>query len=70
MDVGSLEGDALTRWYLRSPGEIDQEREDAAAERYQNFFYGPSGTDPDAGVAQGAPAGDGDVDPDLAVSLP
>jgi hypothetical protein len=70
IDVGSLEGDALTRWYLRSPAEIEQEHQDAAAKRYQDFFYGTSDTDPDAESAREAPGADHDVDPDLAVSLP
>lgn len=70
IDLGSLEGDALTRWYLRSPAEIEQERQDAAAKRHQDFFYGTFGADPDAGFAQEAPAADHDADPDLAVSPP
>lgn len=70
IDVGSLEGDSLTRWYLRSPAEIEQAREDAAAKRYRNFFYGPSGADQDAGFAREAPAADHDVDPNSAVALP
>lgn len=69
MDVGSLEGDELTRWYLRSPAEIEQERQAAAAKRYQDFFYGPSGTDPDPGFARELPAADHDVDPGFARSL-
>jgi len=70
MDVGSLEGDALTRWYLRSPAEVEQQREDEAAERYQSFFYGTSGLGPDVGFAREAPGADRDVDPDFAASLP
>lgn len=69
-DPESLEGDELTRWYLRSPADIEQERQAAAAKRYQDFFYGPSGTDPDPGFAREMPAADHDVDPDFAVSLP
>jgi hypothetical protein len=38
IDPGALEGDALRRWYLRSPADIEQERQDAAAQRYQDFF--------------------------------
>lgn len=70
IDVGSLEGDALTRWYLRSPAEIEQEREDAAAKRYQDFFSRPSGADPDAGFSGEAPATDRDVSYDFAGPLP
>jgi len=39
-DPASLEGDALTQWYQRSPADIEQERQAAAARRYQDFFYG------------------------------
>jgi hypothetical protein len=42
-DPESLEGDALRRWYLRSPAEVEQERQAAADRRYQDFFYGASG---------------------------
>ena len=70
IDVGSLEGDALARWYLRSPADIEQEREDAAAKRYQTFFYGPSGANPDAVTARDAPAADRGVDHNLAEPLP
>jgi len=67
IDVGSLEGDALTRWYLRSPADIEQERQAAAAKRYQDF-YGAFGPDPDPGFAREMPSMDHDVDPGFAVS--
>jgi hypothetical protein len=70
MDVGSLEGHALTRWYLRSPAEIEREREDAAAKRYQDFFSRLSGADPDAGFSGETPAADREVDYDFAGTLP
>ena len=38
IDPARLDGDALTRWYLRSPANIDQERQTAAAHRYDDFF--------------------------------
>lgn len=69
-DPGSLEGDELTRWFLRSPADIEQERQAAAAKRYQDFFYGPSGTDPDPGFAREMPGMHPDVDPGFGVSLP
>ena len=69
IDPGSLEGDALTRWYLRSPSEIEQERQAAAARRNQDFFYGPYGSDPEPGFSAGAPRLGWDVDPDIAVPL-
>jgi hypothetical protein len=65
IDVGSLEGDALARWYLRSPADIEQERQTAAAKRYQDVFYGPSGTDPDPGFAREMPSMDHDVEPNV-----
>lgn len=45
-DPGSLDGDALTQWYLRSPADIEQERQAAADRRYQNYFYGSDETRP------------------------
>jgi hypothetical protein len=38
IDPARLDGDALTQWYLRSPAEIEQERQAAAAQRYADFF--------------------------------
>lgn len=40
IDPARLYGDALTRWYLRSPADIEQERQAAAAARYDAFFGG------------------------------
>ncbi|HEX3364994.1 hypothetical protein [Phenylobacterium sp.] len=62
IDPARLEGDALTRWYLRSPDDIEQERQEAAAQRYQNFFGGNAGVDPDPGLDAGleTPSQDGD----------
>ena len=40
IDPARLEGDALTRWYLRSPAEVEQERQAAAAQKYDDFFGG------------------------------
>ena len=37
-DPATLEGDALTQWYLRSPDEVEQQRQAAASERYQSYF--------------------------------
>ena len=38
VDPARLEGEALRRWYARSPDEIDDERKRAAATRYDSFF--------------------------------
>jgi hypothetical protein len=46
IDPARLDGDALTRWYLRSPADIEEERQAAAAQRYDNFF-GNAGQPPD-----------------------
>jgi hypothetical protein len=46
IDPARLDGDALTRWYLRSPADTEEERQAAAAQRYDNFF-GNAGQPPD-----------------------
>jgi len=38
IDPARLEGDDLTRWYLRSPTDVEEERRAAAAGRYADFF--------------------------------
>jgi hypothetical protein len=70
IDPGSLEGDALTQWYLRSPAELERERQAAAAKRYQDFFYGPRAGSGDLGRASAtsAPASASDADPRSAAS--
>ena len=40
IDPARLNGDALTRWYLRSPADIEQEQRAAAAQKYDSFFGG------------------------------
>jgi len=40
IDPARLEGDALNRWYLRSPAEIEEERRQAASRAYDAFFSG------------------------------
>jgi hypothetical protein len=45
VDPAGLEGDALTRWYRRTPQQIAEERRRAAAEAYDRFFY-PTPSDP------------------------
>ena len=67
VNPGSLEGEALARWYLRSPEEIEQERQAEAAARYREFFGRPSGADPDES-ADGEPGPDGSSD--VATSAP
>ena len=38
IDPARLSGDALSRWYLRSPADIEQERRAGSARRYDDFF--------------------------------
>jgi hypothetical protein len=70
IDPGSLEGDALVRWYQRSPAEIEQERQAAAARRYQDFFYGRTHSDPDLRLDRAAPAPNRNATIDSAASVP
>jgi hypothetical protein len=45
IDPARLNGDALRRWYMRSPADIEQERQQAAAQRYEDFFGDSGGAD-------------------------
>jgi hypothetical protein len=38
VDPSSLQGEALSRWYIRSPDEIEQERQAGRAQKYDMFF--------------------------------
>jgi hypothetical protein len=38
VDPADLDGEDLTSWYLRSPQEIEQQRQAAAQQRYNDFF--------------------------------
>ncbi len=42
IDPARLEGDALRRWYLRSPTDIEQERRQVATQAYKSFFTPPT----------------------------
>jgi hypothetical protein len=55
VDPASLEGDALTRWYRRTPQEIEMERRQAATDAYNRFFYP---THPDQTLAPNDAASD------------
>lgn len=65
VDPASLKGDALNRWYLRSPDEIEQERQAAQAQKYDAFFGDAQPTDQPttsslpAYQGSSAPIGDG-----------
>lgn len=41
VDPARLQGEALTRWYLRSPAEIEQERREASERAHDEFFGFP-----------------------------
>ena len=69
-DPASLQGDALTQWYLRSPADVERERQAAAAQRYQDFFHGGPGPDPDPGFGRKVPASSQDIDPGFAMTTP
>jgi hypothetical protein len=38
VDPGRLQGEAPRQWYLRSPADIEQERQERAARGYEDFF--------------------------------
>jgi hypothetical protein len=65
IDPAQLDGDALTQWYLRSPDEIEQERQEAAAQRYRDFFGGNGGADQGPGLDAGFATPTQDIDPGL-----
>ena len=54
IDPARLQGEALRRWYLRSPADIEEERRSAAAKRYDAFFAGghPAAVQDESQVAQ------------------
>lgn len=63
VDPSSLQGEALNRWYLRSPDEIEQARQNAYAQRYADFFNQPQPADPDPGFNRGLQTPSVDIDP-------
>jgi hypothetical protein len=72
IDPARLDGDALTRWYLRSPADIEQERQQAAAQKYQDFFGGDAPDELPVATPQRGTAGRGNPQfgliPDAAAS--
>lgn len=70
IDPASLEGDALRRWYLRSPADVERERQKAAARRYQDFFYGGEGAEPTPGSGPSVPAFSHDIGRGFATPAP
>lgn len=45
LDPARLHGAELTRWYLRSPADIERERQEATDQKYKDFFA-PATTSP------------------------
>lgn len=61
IDPARLQGEALRRWYLRSPQELEEERRAAAAQRYEDFFGGRRDRDP--GFSQSSGTAVRNIDP-------
>jgi hypothetical protein len=57
VDPASLQGEALSRWYLRSPDEIEQERQTAQARSYDAFFGAEPADSPSLAPAYQDPGG-------------
>ena len=62
VDPARLEGDALARWYRRSPQEIEQERERARKLAYDAFFSPIGSTRVDRPLAANGTAPNGVAD--------
>jgi hypothetical protein len=52
IDPARLEGNALTRWYLRSPADIEEERRQRAEQAYNTFFSQSGGDQSDSSAAE------------------
>jgi hypothetical protein len=63
IDPSRLHGDALRRWYLRSPADIEQERQADEAQRYNSFFERERGADLKPGFSREPEASPRNVDP-------
>lgn len=59
IDPARLDGDALRRWYLRSPSDIEEERRLAAERKYESFFGGPRRPGPLSAATDAAEVLDG-----------
>jgi len=46
VDPARLNGEALNRWYLRTPDDIEAERRSAEERRYEDFFGEPQSASP------------------------
>lgn len=68
IDPSRLQGEALKRWYLRSPQNLEQERQAAAAQRYDGFFRTAPGADIDPGISRRPVSPARDVDPGIGLN--
>lgn len=68
IDPSRLQGEALKRWYLRSPQNLEQERQAAAAQRYDDFFRTAPGADIDPGISRRPVSPARDVDPGIGLN--
>lgn len=68
MDPARLSGEALRRWYLRTPDEIERERQAAASRRHADFFGGLRWRDPDPDFALQPP--ERNPDPGFGIPAP
>ena len=67
IDTSRLQGEALQRWYLRSPQDEEQERQATAAQRYDDFFHAGSGAAFEPGIGRGPASPAQDVDPGISL---
>jgi len=67
VDPSRLQGDALRQWYLRSPQDIERERQAEAAQRYDAFFGRPGGAGIDPGFNTAVERPLRDIDPGFAL---
>ena len=65
IDPSRLQGEALQRWYLRSPQDIEQDRQAVAAQRYDDFFRAIPGADIDPRMSRRPTSHIQDVDPGI-----
>ena len=70
VDPARLQGDALSRWYLRSPDDIESERQAADAQRYDAFFGAEDRPNPDPGFRRDFEGSGRDIDPGFGRQLP
>lgn len=69
IDPSRLQGEALRRWYLRSPQDLEQERQAAQARRYDEFFRATPSADIDPGNSRRPASPVWDADPSISLNL-